>query len=471
MLSKFSILLCGLIFVLSAADPASAQDQNTVRVVPKDTMQITLSFADVVEASSPSVVNIYAKRRTKRSVPLFNDPFFQHFFQGFGLQTERKENSLGSGGVVDSSGLIISNLHVLKGAEDIVVVTHDHREYQAEIVLEDDKTDLAVIRLLNFSGTLPSLIFGDVYKARVGDLVLAIGNPFGVAQTVTSGIISGLARTQVNDNLYQSFIQTDAAINPGNSGGALINTRGELLGINTAIISPTGSSSGLGFAIPVNLIRPVVYTAKNDIPLNRAWLGFTPEPVDAATAEALGLSRPHGVLVGTILSGSPADEAGLQSGDLIVAADGNPIENPSNLRFFIATLIPENTPEIRFTLYGDSERDVRFPILFPPDDPPLDRRVIKGRNILSGAVVVNISPFITEYYGLPLGERGVLIQEVYGNSLAQRLGFESGDILRRLNKEPVSDVAMLVGFIDTSSPEQWLIEVTRKGETVGWQLR
>ena len=450
-----------------AAQTAIAHE--TIREIPQSAAQMTLSFAETVEASSPAVVNIYTKRRTKKSFALFENPFFKDFFPGFNFEQERQGNSLGSGVVIDSSGLIISNLHVLQGAEDIVVVTHDRREYQADIVVEDDKTDLAIIKLKDFSETLPSLSFGDVYDVRVGDLVLAIGNPFGVSQTVTSGIISGLSRTQVTGNRYQSFIQTDAAINPGNSGGALIDTKGHLIGINSAIISPTGSSTGLGFAIPVNMIKPIVFAAKNEVPLNRAWLGFEPQPVDSASAEALGLHYPHGVLVGDILTGSPADEAGLETGDLIITADGNLLETPNSLRFFIATLIPEQTPNVRLKIHG-AESEIVFPIAFPPAEPPINRQVIEGRNILSGTAVVNVSPFVTEFHDLPLGTSGVMIQEILQGSPAQRLGFRAGDVVRSLNGKTIENVADLVRLMKKSHPKEWSVNVLREGKIQQWQI-
>ncbi len=459
-------ILSALTIVFSAH---FASAHETAREIPKSATQIALSFAEIVESSSPAVVNIYTKRPAKNSFSLFDDPFFKNFFPGFSLNTERQENSLGSGVVIDSSGLIISNLHVLQGAADIVVVTHDRREYQAEIVIADDKTDLAIIKLKDFSDSLPSLPFGDVYNLRVGDLVLAIGNPFGVSQTVTSGIISGLSRTQLNGNRYQSFIQTDAAINPGNSGGALIDTRGRLIGINSAIISPTGSSNGLGFAIPVNMIKPIVFAAKNEVPLNRAWLGFEPQPVDTASAEALGLHYPHGVLVGTILADSPADKAGLETGDLIIAANDNLLENPNTLSFFVATLIPEQTPTVRLKLHG-KEAEITFPIAFPPAEPPINRQVIQGRSILSGTAVVNVSPFITEYHNLPLGTEGVMIDEILQGSPAKRLGFKAGDIIRRLNGETITHVAHLVKLMQKARPKKWSVEVLRDRKVERWQL-
>ena len=459
-------IICILAIVFNAY---SAIGHEIDRIVPKNTAQIALSFADTVSATSPAVVNIYAKRRAKNSISLFENSFFKNFFPEFNLETERQENSLGSGVVVDSSGLIVSNLHVLQGAEDIIVVTHDRREYQAEIVIEDDKTDLAIIKLKDFSDSLPSLPLGDVYDVRVGDLVLAIGNPFGVSQTVTSGIVSGLSRTQVNGNRYQSFIQTDAAINPGNSGGALIDSRGQLIGINSAIISPTGSSNGLGFAIPVNMIKPIIFAAKNDIPLNRAWLGFEPQAVDTASAEALGLHYPHGVLVGAVLADSPADQAGLETGDLIIAANDHSLENPNTLRFFIATLIPEQTPTVRLKIHG-AESEVRFPISFPPAEPPINRQVIQGRSILSATAVVNVSPFITEYYNLPLGSKGVMIQEIFQGSPAKRLGFKAGDIIRSLNGKTITNVAYLVQLMQESRPKEWSVEVLRNRKIEQWKL-
>ena len=467
---KNTTVLSGLGFVvwLLLAGWVGDVSAEPARVVPGSRAEMQLSFAELVDKTSPSVVNIYARRRTRARINPFGDSFFNQFFPGF--EMERRENSLGSGVVVDEGGLILTNLHVLEGAEDITVVDYRRREYRAELVQADRNTDLAVIRIDSGRNPLPTLPLGDVNRSKVGDLVLAIGNPFGVAQTVTSGIISGLTRTSVNDNRYQAFVQTDAAINPGNSGGALVNMQGELIGINTAIISPTGSSSGLGFAIPVNMVRPVLYAAREDIPLNRAWLGFEPQAVDWNSAEAIGLSSPRGVLVGDVLAGSPADRVGLKSGDLILKVNDIPLENSSHLYFFIASLVPEYTRTVSFRLHGRASA-VDFPVEFPPAEPPLDQRQLKGRHILGGAAILNISPFVTEHFRLPLGESGVMIQTIPARSPAKHFGFQERDILRTLNGYKVESVAQLERMLRQRAPGEWRVRVSRDRKEIEWRIR
>jgi len=303
------------------------------REVPQSREQVMLSFAPVVRQVAPAVVNIYTKRvvsERRGFSPLFNDPLFKRFFGedfGFGMPRERVQNSLGSGVIVAPDGLIVTNYHVIKGAAEIRVVLADRREFAAELVLEDKQTDLSVLRIDPQGEALPVIELKDSDSIEVGDLVLAIGNPFGVGQTVTSGIVSALARTQAGISDYSFFIQTDAAINPGNSGGALVTLDGRLIGINTAIFSRSGGSIGIGFAIPANMVRTVVASAAGGNALVRPWTGLIGQTVNSDLAEAFGLTRPGGVIVSKVHPNGPAARAGLRKGDVITSVDGQTVDD------------------------------------------------------------------------------------------------------------------------------------------------
>ncbi|HKF70352.1 MAG TPA: trypsin-like peptidase domain-containing protein, partial [Stellaceae bacterium] len=297
--------------------PAVAQ------TAPRSREAIRLSFAPIVKQAAPAVVNVFSRRVVRTSAsPFADDPFFRRFFGNrspFGLPQERVQNSLGSGVIIDPDGLIVTNHHVIQEAQEITVVLSDRREFEAKVLRSDERTDLAVLKIDQKGERLPTLELGDSDALQVGDLVLAIGNPFGVGQTVTSGIVSGLARTAIGISDFRSFIQTDAAINPGNSGGALVDVDGKLVGINTAIYSRSGGSIGIGFAIPTSMVRAVVEGAKTGKLIARAWLGATGQPVTAEIAQAAGLDRPRGALVKEVVAESPAAQAGIRPGDVIVA--------------------------------------------------------------------------------------------------------------------------------------------------------
>src|SRR6201747_2775923 len=300
---------------------AVSQTVSPDRRVPASPSELRLSYAPIVQRVQPAVVNVYAAKGVKTRNPLLDDPIFRRFFGVPGQQPEQRQRSLGSGVMVDPSGLIVTNVHVIEGADEVKVSLSDKREFEAEIVLKDSRTDLAVLRLKDAHEKFPTLDFANSDELLVGDVVLAIGNPFGVGQTVTHGIISALARTQVGITDYQFFIQTDAAINPGNSGGALVDMAGKLVGINTAIFSRSGGSQGIGFAIPANMVRVVVASAKTGgTAVRRPWLGARLQAVTPEIAETLGLPRPAGALVASVTPGSPAARAGLKLSDLIVGS-------------------------------------------------------------------------------------------------------------------------------------------------------
>src|SRR3954467_158155 len=320
-MSRFWSLLAVIIalFPTVSGAPASAQDRR----VPASASELRLSYAPIVQRVQPAVVNVYAAKTVQNRNPLLDDPIFRRFFGVPGnKQPEQMQRSLGSGVMVDASGLVVTNNHVIEGADQVKISLADKREFEAEIVLKDSRTDLAVLRIKDTKEKFTTLDFANSDELLVGDVVLAIGNPFGVGQTVTHGIVSALARTQVGITDYQFFIQTDAAINPGNSRGALVDLDGRLVGINTAIFSRSGGSQGIGFAIPANMVRVVVASAEHGgKAVERPWLGARLQAVTPDIADSLGIKTPTGALVASVDRNSPAAQAGVKAGDLILSID------------------------------------------------------------------------------------------------------------------------------------------------------
>ncbi len=339
------------------------------RVTPADAGQLQLSFAPVAKRAAPAVVNVYSARVNRSRATMMDDPFFRQFFGG-GAPQPRVEQSLGSGVIVQPDGLIVTNNHVVNGADEILVALADRREYKAKLVFADAKSDLALLRIDTKGARLPVIKLGDSDRAEVGDVVLAVGNPFGVGQTVTHGIVSAVARTGVGVSDYQFFIQTDAAINPGNSGGALLDLRGNLLGINSAIYSRSGGSQGIGFAIPANIVR-VFLAAAGTGKLVTGWIGAEGEAVTADSARLAGLDRPGGVLVTAVSPGSPAAAAGIRVGDILTAIDGKDVADPGMLRYRIATQGVGTRMDVTLIRGGRSEK-VALTLARPPETPAAD---------------------------------------------------------------------------------------------------
>jgi len=445
--------------------PAGALAQS--KVAPASRAAIELSFAPVVKRVAPAVVNIFSKRtvRERARSPLFSDPFFQRFFGGtFGMRgvpRERIQSSLGSGVIVSEDGLIVTNHHVIKGAEEIKVVLNDRREFPAELVLDDERTDLAVLRINANGKPLPRVEFRDSDEAEVGDLVLAIGNPFGVGQTVTSGIVSAMARTHVGISDYSFFIQTDAAINPGNSGGALITLDGKLLGINTAIFSRGGGSVGIGFAIPSNMVLTVVASARRGGQVVRAWSGLVAQPLTPDLAEGFGLDHPGGAVVSKVYPGGPADRAGLRRGDVILEVDGQPVDDVGSFRFRIATR--ELGSSAALTIWRDrAKARVALPLVPAPETPPRNETRLKGNHPLAGAAVANLSPALADELDMPGAWRGVIVTRITRGSPAHRVGFEPRDIVVQVNGTEVGTVAELSAALERAG-RRWRIGFVRDG--------
>lgn len=439
------------------------------KTVPQSRQQVEFSYAPLVAKAAPAVVNIYTRKvvRSRQISPLFNDPFFQRFFgQVPGLSSGKKriQNSLGSGVIVKADGLIVTNHHVIEGADQITVVLTDRREFDAEIVGTDDRTDLAILRVDTKGEALPFLAIRDSDELEVGDIVLAIGNPFGVGQTVTSGIVSALARTQVGDSDFASFIQTDAAINPGNSGGALIGMDGRLIGINTAIFSKSGGSLGIGFATPSNMVRTVVAGTVKGGRLVRPWLGAWGQAVTSDIASTLGMAKPQGVLIKKIHPRGPADRAGMKAGDVILSINGNPVDDPKVLTYRIATQILGEQAEVQ-VLRKRREKTLRLELKPPPETPKRDLRKLTGQHPLSGALVANMSPALADEVGLELFEQGVYILELEGRSHASRLGLKAGDKIISVNRQTVNTSQRLVTIM-AQGVDSWTISLKRGGKVL-----
>jgi len=358
----FQSVFVGLIAaaLLYAFKPELFQTHNTellVREAPPSTGQTPtqgpVSYADAVDKTAPAVVNVYtAKRIVEKSNPFFNDPLFRYFFGNRPQQQrERLQTSLGSGVIISDQGYLLTNNHVVKDADQIQVMLMDGRRFKAELVGADPDSDIAVLKI--DAHDLPTLVIGDSDHLRVGDVVLAIGNPFGVGQTVTLGIVSAKGRNQLGINTYENFIQTDAAINPGNSGGALINANGELIGINTAIFSKSGGSQGIGFAIPMSLAKGVMKQIVENGHVVRGWLGIEAQDLTPALAKSFGLDNTRGVLIAGVLLKGPADQAGIEPGDVILAINDEPVKNARDAMNRIAQQTPGTTLDIEAVRSGD----------------------------------------------------------------------------------------------------------------------
>jgi len=439
------------------------------RVVPESQAQVQLSFAPVVRQVAPAVVNVYATRIEEQSAsPFADDPFFQRFFGNRSpmfRSRPRESQSLGSGVIVDSSGLILTNSHVVSGADDIRIALSDRREFAVDLVLDDAKTDLAVLRIRDGAGVdLPAIQFADSDELQVGDLVLAIGNPFGVGQTVTSGIVSALARTGVEASDYEFFIQTDAAINPGNSGGALVDLSGRLVGINTAIYSRTGGSVGIGFAIPSNMVRVVAEAGLNGGEIVRPWFGAKTQIVSADIAESLGLPTPGGAMITDIAPDGPAARAGLQPGDVVTAVDGRAVEDPSAFNFRLATRELGTTATLS-VMRGAQTLELPLTVEAPPEPRADQIAQITGNTRFAGAIAEELTAPVAQEQGLPFDTSGMIITQIEPGSPAEAMGLAVNDIILSLNGVEMTDAATFAQ-VATQRPRTWEIVLQREGEVI-----
>jgi Do/DeqQ family serine protease len=460
MVLRRSLALVMLILGLAVlALPATAQQR---RVPSAD--ELRMSFAPVVKRVAPAVVNVYAAKVVQNRNPLLDDPIFRRFFGVPGDMGRQVQRSLGSGVIVDPSGLVVTNVHVIEGADEVKVALADKREFEASIVLKDKRSDLAVLRIKDANERFPTLDLADSDALEVGDIVLAIGNPFGVGQTVTQGIVSALARTQVGVTDYQFFIQTDAPINPGNSGGALVDMAGRLVGINTLIFSRSGGSQGIGFAIPSNMVRVVVASAeRGGKAVERPWLGAKLQAVTADIADSMGLKRPAGALIASVEAQSPAAQSGLKPGDVVITVDGQEVDDPNAFDYRFATKPIGATADLGVLRNG---RPLTLKVaLRAAPDLPRDEITIHSRSPFSGAKIANLSPALADELQLDNANQGVVIVDVDNGSYASNLGFQRGDIILSVNGEKIDRTAELERLANGTN-RSWRIVIRRGNQQI-----
>ncbi len=428
------------------------------------------SFAPVVKKAMPAVVNVSSSKVIKaqkqmRDNPMFQDPFFRQFFGdgsgGGAVPKDRKEHSLGSGVIIQSDGLILTNNHVINGATDVRVALSDRREFPAKVVGADPQTDVAVLRI-DAKG-LPTMPIGSSAKAQVGDVVLAIGNPFGVGQTVTMGIIGALGRSRLGIEDYEQFIQTDASINPGNSGGALIDTRGQLIGINTAILSRTGGNNGVGFAIPIDLANRVSNEIVKSGKVVRGYIGAYIQDVTPSLAKAMKATATTGAVISQVEPGGPAEKAGLQPGDIVTKVNGSPVEDSNAFRFRIAEMAPGSTANMTVVRDG-STRDIGVKLGERQKDASRQGSNSGGTtNALDGVSVDNLTPDVLSQLGLKPFTKGVVVTGVDDGSAAAAAGLQQGDVITQVNRKPVVNVTEYEQAIRQNRSDTVLLMVNRGG--------
>jgi len=460
------VIRLALAFVLALIwGPAFAE--TAPKVAPQNPGEVRLSFAPVVKRVLPAVVNVYASRvETMPRNSLFDDPIFRQFFGGD--SDSRVSKSLGSGVIVDPSGLVVTNYHVIEGMTDVKVALSDRREFEAQIVLRDPRTDLAVLKLKG-GENFPVLELGDSDALEVGDFVIAVGDPFGVGQTVTQGIVSALARTQIGISDYGFFIQTDAAINPGNSGGALVDLDGKLVGVNSAIYSRSGGSMGIGFAIPVNMVRSVIAAARRGgATVKRPWLGATLQSLTKDIADNLGIDRPTGALVVTVAEIGPAAEAGLKRGDVIIAVDGQSVDDAEGVGFRLAVK-PLGGVAALSILRSGRPLSLSLKLAAAPEIPPRDALTIHSRSPFEGAEVMNMSPAVAEELSLGGALHGVVVASVGDDSTAAEVGVQKGDIVVAVNGQQIGTTRDLEKAC-AERARLWDLTIQRGGETIRTRL-
>jgi Do/DeqQ family serine protease len=441
-----------------------AQTDPTPRELPQSQAAIQLSFAPLVKQVTPAVVNVYATKTEQGfESPFANDPFFSRFFGGDMFRSRpRTSQSLGSGVIVDAKGVIITNSHVVSGADDIRIALSSGREYAVTLLLDDPKSDLAVLQIDNPNGrTFPALSFATSDDLQVGDLVLAVGNPFGVGQTVTSGIVSALARTGVETSNFDYFIQTDAAINPGNSGGALVNLQGELIGINTAIFTRSGGSVGIGFAIPASMARSVAKAGESGR-LVRPWFGARLQEITTDIADSLAIDPPHGALIAEVAADSPAARAGLEPGDAIVKIDGVDVDAPQGFDFRFATKDLGTQTVLTYVRSGKASK-VTVDVAAAPGAG--DAAEITGNTRFAGTTVEVVTPALAQEMNLPFDTTGIVVSRVAQGSPADRMGLRPGDVIVSINGQRINDVGTFKSLVSTRA-DGWQIVLQRDGQTI-----
>ena len=440
--------------------------------VPVNLGNFANGFSTVVKPALPAVVNIHSSKVVKASAqgssPFFNDPFFRQFFgDQFGQAQPRseREQSLGSGVIVSADGTILTNNHVIDGASDIKVQLNDRREFHAKLVGTDPKTDIAVLKI--DAKDLPALPLGDSSKLQVGDIVFAIGDPFGIGETATMGIVSATGRGSLGIERYEDFIQTDAAINPGNSGGAMIDLHGNLVGINTAILSHgSGGNQGIGFAIPISMARNVMNQVLDHGKVVRGYLGVYPQDVTPVIAKAFNLNRNDGVLIGDVTAGGPASKAGLKKGDIVLALNGEPVNERNDLQLRISQLAPGTTVKLNVWRGGEAH-DVTVTLGELPEKAELGGNAPgeSSSGTLEGVDVQNLTPEIAQQLNLPVGIHGVVVSSVDPSSQAAAAGLDRGQVIQEINRKPINNVDEYRQALAAAGDKPVLLLVNRGGVT------
>jgi serine protease Do len=454
------------------AEKSAANPPATLKMSDSNEGPAKNSYAPILKSVLPSVVNISSSKvvKAKDQMPegMEMDPFFRQFFgQGegrFNVPKDRREKALGSGVVVSPEGYILTNNHVVDGATDVRVTLGDKRELEAKVIGTDPKTDIAVLKI--DASNLKPITIGDSSKVEVGDTALAIGDPFGVGQTVTKGIISATGRGNLGIEAYEDFLQTDAPINPGNSGGALINDRGELVGINTAIISHgSGGSQGIGFAVPVNLAHQVMDQILKNGKVVRAYMGILPQDMTADMAKAFGQKEARGVVVGDVSASSPAQEGGVQRGDIILEVNGKPVETSNQLRNSISMMPPGTTVNLKLLRYGN-EKTLSFKLReMPTETAKLESDGEGSTKALEGVEVTNLTPEAAQELGLPASAKGVVVAGIDPASKIAESGLQKGDLIQEVNHQPVKNVSEFQSAVKKGGSDPLLL-VNRQGRTL-----
>jgi Do/DeqQ family serine protease len=458
------LTLAAALAALSLLLPQGAAAQD--RVVPPSAEALRMSYAPIVKRAVPAVVTVSAAKTVANRNPLMEDPFFRRFFgPQFGGPREQTQQSLGSGVIVDPSGLIVTNNHVIDGADQVKISLADKREFPVDVVLKDPRADLAVLRVKDGNKErFPVIAFGNSDELQVGDVVLAVGNPFGVGQTVTHGIVSAVARTQVGISDYQFFIQTDAAINPGNSGGALVDMAGRLVGINTAIFSRSGGSQGVGFAIPATMVQVVVASARSGgSAVKRPWLGAKLQALTPELSREFSLQRPAGVVITSVTDKGPAARAGLKPGDVIVSVGEQTVDDPNAFDYRFTTHPLGGKVELG-VVRGGKESRIAVALETAPE-APRDEILIEARSPFLGAKVANLSPALADELRLESSTEGVVVIDVADGTVAQQYGFQRGDLLLAVNGTKIAKTRDLEKAAKAGS-RLWRITIQRGGQQI-----